>query len=101
MSATHVNRPARPTLDPGSLTDLAVARASCASGDALKIIRQLGLSKRSVAEAIGIDPSAFGRWLRSTGATVPTGAGAVRFGALLRMWTRLLDAEKGDEADVS
>ena len=61
----------------------------------MAIIRRLGLSQRAVAQAIGVDPSNLGRWLRVKDPTVPTGAGAVRFGKLLQVWTLLLDTEGG------
>jgi len=88
---------------------LAEARALIGSGEARRVRQAARLSLAEVAEAIGADLSAVGRWER--GKRVPRGSAALKYAQLIARLRAQLEASdrpaarpadpKGDDASCS
>jgi transcriptional regulator with XRE-family HTH domain len=68
--------------DDSDLSLLIEAREAVASGRAVRLRQDAGLSQREVARAVGVTPGCITRW--ELGERRPTGAVAVRYGRVLR-----------------
>jgi len=67
----------------------ALARRHVANGELQSLCEAMHLTHAALARAVLVDPAHVGRWMR--GEALPTGARAVRLGALIAGWLVVRD----------